>query len=160
MQGSAGFCSLVSIFHDLEHPTFANLWQSCHILVLLSTSFSVFLFLSHQLLRVVPLLDPFLHRFSPHVPTIAIFSQKLFQSHYTSHFTNLLIVHFIFQGFPTYHSQHSHFCGLQPLFIFHFQCIKLIWLLDLQYNYFLNEKLLWRSNSKFCQLQLQNQKVF
>ena len=26
MQGSAGFCSLVAIFHDLEHPTFANLW--------------------------------------------------------------------------------------------------------------------------------------
>ena len=25
MQGSAGFCSLVAIFHDLEHPTFANL---------------------------------------------------------------------------------------------------------------------------------------
>ena len=74
MQGSAGFCSLVAIFHDLEHPTFANLWQSCHILVLLSTSFSVFLFLSLQLLRVVPLLDPFLHPFSPHVPTIATFS--------------------------------------------------------------------------------------
>ena len=34
MQGSAGFCSLVAIFHDLEHPTFTNLWQSCHILVL------------------------------------------------------------------------------------------------------------------------------
>ena len=74
MQGSAGFCSLVAIFHDFEHPTFANLWQSCHILVLLSISFSVFLFLSHQLLRVVPLLDPFLHPFSPHVPTIATFS--------------------------------------------------------------------------------------
>ena len=74
MQGSAGFCSLVVIFHDLEHPTFANLWQSCHILVLLSTSFSVFLFSSHQLLRVVPLLDPFLHPISPHVPTIATFS--------------------------------------------------------------------------------------
>ena len=74
MQESAGFCSLVAIFHDLEHPTFANLWQSCHILVLLSTSFSVFLFLSHQLLRVVPLLDPFLHPFSPHVPTITTFS--------------------------------------------------------------------------------------
>ena len=44
MQGSAGFCSLDAIFHDLEHPTVANLWQSCHILVLLSTSFSVFLF--------------------------------------------------------------------------------------------------------------------
>ena len=43
MQGSAGFCSLVAIFHDLDHPTFANLWQSCHILVLLSTSFSVIL---------------------------------------------------------------------------------------------------------------------
>ena len=76
MQGSTGFCSLVAIFHDLEHPTFANLWQSCHILVLLSTSFLVFLFLSHQLLRVVPLLDPFLHPFSPHVPTIATFSLR------------------------------------------------------------------------------------
>ena len=74
MQGSAGFCSLVAIFHDLEYSTFANLWQSCHILVLLSTSFLVFLFLSHQLLRVVPLLDPFLHPFSQHVPTIATFS--------------------------------------------------------------------------------------
>ena len=74
MQGSAGFCSLVAIFHDLQHPTFANLWQSCDILVLLFTSFSVFLFFSHQLLRVVPLLDPFLHPFSPHVPTIATFS--------------------------------------------------------------------------------------
>ena len=48
MQGSAGFCSLVAIFHDLRHPTFANLWQSCDILVLLFTSFSVFLFLSLQ----------------------------------------------------------------------------------------------------------------
>ena len=72
--GAAGFCSLVAIFHDLVHPTFANIWQSCHILVLLSTSFSVFLFLSPQLLRVVPLLDPFLHPFFPHVPTIATFS--------------------------------------------------------------------------------------
>ena len=44
MQGSAGFCSLVAIFHDLEHQTFANLWQSCQILVLLCTSFSVFFF--------------------------------------------------------------------------------------------------------------------
>ena len=60
-QGWAGFCSLVAIFHDLVHPTFANLWQSCHIQVLLSTSFLVF--------------------------------QKLFQSHYTRHFTNLLIVY-------------------------------------------------------------------
>ena len=76
MQGSAGFYSLVAIFHDVEHPTFANLWQSCLILALLSTSFSVFLFLSHQLLRVVPSLDPFLHPFSPHVPTIAIFSLR------------------------------------------------------------------------------------
>ena len=76
MQGSAGFCSLVAIFYDLEHPTLSNLWQSCHILVLLSTSFSVFLFLSHQLLRVVPLLDPFLHPFSPRVPTIATFSHS------------------------------------------------------------------------------------
>ena len=74
MQWSAGFCSLVAIFHDLEHPTFANLWQSCHILVLFSTSFSVFFFLSYQLLRVVPLLVPFLKLFSPHVPTIATFS--------------------------------------------------------------------------------------
>ena len=74
MKGSAGFCSLVANFHDLEHPTFANLWQSCHILVLLSTSFSVFLFLTHQLVSVVPLLDPFLNPFSPHVPTIATFS--------------------------------------------------------------------------------------
>ena len=123
MQGSAGFCSLVTIFLDLEHPTFANLWRLCHMLVLLSTSFLVFFFLSHQLLRVVPLLDPFLHPFSLHVPTIATFlSQKLFQSHYTCHFTKLLIVHFIFQGFPTYHLQHSHFCGFQPPFIFHFQC--------------------------------------
>ena len=31
------------------------------------------------------------------------------QSLYTRHFTNLLIVYFIFQGFPTYHSQHLHF---------------------------------------------------
>ena len=72
MLGSAGFSSLVAIFHDLEHPTFANLWQSCHILVLLSTSFLVFLFLSHELLRVVPLLDSFLHPFSPHVLTFSL----------------------------------------------------------------------------------------
>ena len=44
------------MFHDLVHPIFANLWQSCHILALFSISFSVFVFLSHQLIRVVPLL--------------------------------------------------------------------------------------------------------
>ena len=41
-----------------------------------STSFNVFFglpFLSHQLLKVVPLLDPFLHLFSPRVSTIATF---------------------------------------------------------------------------------------
>ena len=27
-----------------------------------------------------------------------------------------------FKVFSTYYSQHSHFCGLQPPFIFHFQC--------------------------------------
>ena len=123
MQGSVGFCSLVAIFHDLEHPTFANLWQSCHILVLLSTSFSVVLFLSHQPLRVVPYWTPFfIHSLHMSQPSQPFLSQKLFQSHCTRHFTNLLIVHFIFQGFPTYHSQHSHFCGLQPPFIFLFQC--------------------------------------
>ena len=123
MQGLAGFCSLVAIFHDLEHPTFANLWQSCHILVLLSTSFTVFLFLSHQLLRVVPSLDPFfIHSLHMSQPSQPLFSHKPFQFHYTRHFMNLLIVHFIFQGFPTYHSQHSHFGGLQPTFFFHFQC--------------------------------------
>ena len=119
MHGSAGFCSLVAIFHDLEHPTFANLWQPCHILVLLSTSFSVILFLSHQLLRVVLYWTPFfIHSLHLPQPTQPFLSQRLFQSRYTRHFTNLLIVHFIFQGFPTYHSQHSHFCGLQPPFIF------------------------------------------
>ena len=112
MQGLAGFCSLVAIFHDLEHPTFANLWKSCHIPALFSISFSVFLSLSYQLLSVMPLLDPFLHPFFPHAPTIALLlSQKLFQSLYTRHFTNLLIVHFIFEGFSTYHSEHSEFCG-------------------------------------------------
>ena len=68
-QGSAGICSLVAIFHDLEHPTFANFWQSCHILALLSISFSVFLFLSNQILSVVPLPRLFLYPFVPHAPT-------------------------------------------------------------------------------------------
>ena len=36
--------------------------------------FSVFLFLFHQLLSVLPLLDPFLHPFYPHAPTIATFA--------------------------------------------------------------------------------------
>ena len=44
IQGSAGFRSLVSIFHDFVPPTFANLWQLCHIPSLLSISFSVFCF--------------------------------------------------------------------------------------------------------------------
>ena len=62
-QGSQ-FCCVVAMFHDLVHPTFANLWQSCHILALLSISFSVFLFLFYHLPSVVSLLDPFLHPFS------------------------------------------------------------------------------------------------
>ena len=59
MQGSAGFCSLVVISFTIlciQSSVFANLWQLCHILALLSISFSVFVFLSHQLIRVVPLL--------------------------------------------------------------------------------------------------------
>ena len=47
--------------YDLVHSTFANPWQLCRISALFSISFSVFLFLSHQLLIVVPLLNPFLH---------------------------------------------------------------------------------------------------
>ena len=43
------------IFHDLVHPFFANLWQSCHIPALLSTSIGLS-FLSDQLLSVVPFL--------------------------------------------------------------------------------------------------------
>ena len=39
MQGLGSFCSLVASFHDFVHPAFANLWQSCHIPALLSTSF-------------------------------------------------------------------------------------------------------------------------
>ena len=75
MQGSADFCSLVTIFHDLfVHLVFANLLQSCYIPALFFISFSVFLVLSHQLLSVVPLLDLFLHPFSPHAPTIATFN--------------------------------------------------------------------------------------
>ena len=42
--GSAGFCSLGAVFHDLVHPIFVNLWQSRHIPALLSIFFSVFLF--------------------------------------------------------------------------------------------------------------------
>ena len=38
-QWSDGFCSLVAIFYDLVHLTFANLWQSCQISTLLSISF-------------------------------------------------------------------------------------------------------------------------
>ena len=72
--GSASYCRLVAIFHDLVHPTFANLWQSCHIPALLSISFSVFLFFSHQLLSVVPSLGLFLHPNSPHAPIIATFA--------------------------------------------------------------------------------------
>ena len=67
------FCSLVTIFHDLVHPSMANLWQLCHISALFSIPFSAFLFLAHQLLSVMPLLDPFLHPCSPHAPTIATF---------------------------------------------------------------------------------------
>ena len=73
-------------------------------------------FLSHQLLRALPLLDPFLHPFSPLVPTIAIFALSETLSISTSgHFTNLLIVYFICQDFPKYHSQHLHFCSLDLL---------------------------------------------
>ena len=87
-QRSAGFCSLVAIFHDLVHPTFANLLQSRQIPALLSIFFSVFLFLPYQLRSLVPLLG------------------FVFHSFYTRHHTNILIVYFIFQTFPTYHSQH------------------------------------------------------
>ena len=45
-----------------------------HSCTSLHLGFLVFLFLSHQLLSVLPLLDPFLHSFSPHAPTIAIFA--------------------------------------------------------------------------------------
>ena len=108
-QGSAGFCSLVAIFHDLVHPTFANVWQSCHIPALLPIFFSVFLFLSHQLLNVVLLLDPFLHPFSQHAPTIATFTvSETLPIFLHPSLTNLFVVDFIFQGFSTYHSQHSH----------------------------------------------------
>ena len=108
-QGSAGFRSLVAIFYDLVHPTFANLCQSCHIPVLLSISFSVFLFLSYQLLSVVPLVDLFLHPFSLHASTIAILlSKHSSKSFYTRHLTHLHIVYFILHGFSTYHLQYSH----------------------------------------------------
>ena len=107
------------------NPTFPTLRQSCHILALLSISFSVFLFFSHQIISVVSLSwSSFFIRFR-HMsqPSQPLLSQKLFPSLYTRHhFTNLLIVYFIFQRFPTYHSQHSHFCSLQLPFIFHFQC--------------------------------------
>ena len=65
-QGSADFCTLVAIFRDLVYPTFANLWQSCNIPVLLSIFFSVFFFLPHQVVSLVPLLGLFLYPFSPH----------------------------------------------------------------------------------------------
>ena len=121
MQGSGGFCSLVAIFPDPVHPTFANLWQSRHILAHLFVSFSVLLFLSHQQLSVVPLLDAFLNLFSHMLqPSQPLLSQKLFQSLYTRHLTNLLIDYFILQGFTRYHLQHSHFCGLNFLSSFIF----------------------------------------
>ena len=64
----------------------------------------------------------FIPSFRMPLPSQPLLCHKLFQSLYTRHFKNLLIVYFIFQRFPTYHSQHSHFCGLQLPFIFHFQC--------------------------------------
>ena len=93
-------------------PLSVNLWQSCHILALLFISFSVFLFLFYQIIGVVrlfwtPFFIHFLHMSQPSQPLLL---HKLFRSLYTDHFTNLLIVCFIFQRFPTYHSQHSHFC--------------------------------------------------
>ena len=96
-RGQAGFCSLVAIFHNLVHPTFPNLWQSCHIATFLSISFSVFLFLSHQLLALC-LNGTSFFIYSLHMPQLSqpLLSQKLFQSLYTLHFMNLLIVYFIF----------------------------------------------------------------
>ena len=67
-----GFCSQVAIFHDLAHPTFANVLA---IMLRYSTSFLLFFdfFLTHQLLSVVPVLDLFL-RLSRHAPAIATFA--------------------------------------------------------------------------------------
>ena len=72
--------------------------------------FGFFFFCLINLPSVVLLLDSFLHPFPSHAPTIAIFafSETLPISLHPS-FTNLLIVYFIFQGFLTYHSQHSNF---------------------------------------------------
>ena len=107
-QGLAeGFRSLmVAIFHDLVQTTFVNLWQSCHSPALHSISFSVFLLLSHQLLSVVPLLDPFLHLFSPHAPTIALSETLPFSLHPSSHDSSHCLFHL--SRFSTYHSQHSY----------------------------------------------------
>ena len=122
--GVSRFCSLVAIFYDLAHPTFANLWQSCHIPALLSISFSVFLFLSHQLLSVVLLLDPFLYPFSPHTPTITTFALSRNSSNLSTPVTSrifslfilslkvfphiiLVSVVFSFLSFSTFNAQYS-----------------------------------------------------
>ena len=55
----------------------SNLCKPLAIMSHSSTSFHLFFglpFLSHQLLSVVPLLDPFLHPFSTHAPTITTFA--------------------------------------------------------------------------------------
>ena len=72
LQGSAGCCSLVVIFRDLEHPTFANLWQSCHIPALLSISFLVFFVSSTFNCSAFTNLS--LHPFSPHAPAVTTFA--------------------------------------------------------------------------------------
>ena len=117
--GVSRFCSLVAMFHDLVHPTFANLWQSCHIPALLSISFSVFLFLSHQLLSVVLLLDPFLY-----TPTITTFAHSRNSSNLSTPVTSrifslfilslkvfphiiLVSVVFNFLSFSTFNAQYS-----------------------------------------------------
>ena len=88
----------------------------------LSNTFHLFFgfpFLIHQLLSVVPLLNFFLHPFSPLAPVIAICflrNSSNLSSCYTRLFTYLL------QIFSTYHSQYSHFCSLQLPFFFYSQC--------------------------------------
>ena len=72
-----GSASFLQPSRHLTRSCASNLCKFLAVMSQSSTSFHLFFglpFLSQQLLNVVPLLGLFLHPFSPHAPTIAIFA--------------------------------------------------------------------------------------
>ena len=75
--GQPVFAAYSVIFHDLVHPTFANLWLLCFITVLL-LFFGIFL--NHQLPSVVSLWTSFfIYSLDMPQPSQPLFSQKFFR---------------------------------------------------------------------------------